>query len=44
MKSLFYSAVVMLSLAACTKSTGSSNNQPVGPPVTPPAPVTRLIT
>jgi hypothetical protein len=44
MKSLFSSAVVMLSLAACTKSTGSSNNQPVVPPVTPPAPVTRLIT
>lgn len=44
MKSLFYSTLVMISLIACTKSTGSTNNQPVVPPVTPPAPATRLIT
>lgn len=44
MKSFFFSAVIVISLIGCTKSTGSSNNQPVVPPVTPPAPPTRLIT
>jgi len=45
MKTIIFLLQAMLCLTACNKSSDHSGNaQPVLPPVTPPAPVTRLIT
>jgi hypothetical protein len=44
MKSFIHITLGLVFLTACSKDTGNNNNQPIVPPVTPPAPATRLIT